>query len=291
MKTFVRALALLTALLLVVGCEALTRSWLPIATDRSLTTATITGRVVDAANNVLPNALVSNGASVALTEADGTFALSDVTLGIQYVTASFDGVKSNPVEIEVKEGDNHINKLIIDVFRPVSDQSAVIKFIQVFPDTLTASYSVNVATDDIAVPPTYSATRYNNGRDVLLTVAAPPGGSGVTLKSYRITYKDDYADPYRANFTSPMIVGPGSMTSSGPNKNLPIKNVGPTAIQFSNNLATGSLEVVEAKITLYDVDESQQAKSEPVAMHAPIQGDKDATASFEVNVYIQKSDY
>src|SRR5690606_3847712 len=106
--------------------------------------------VEDAAGNELPGALVSNGASVTFTAEDGSFTLSNVRTGIQYITATYDGVKSSPVEIEVRsDKSNTIPRIVVGATSPVSDKTAALKYVQIFPDTLVASYSTTVATASV----------------------------------------------------------------------------------------------------------------------------------------------
>lgn len=295
MKIFTQALALLTGLALLVGCDALSQNWLPIAADHrpEVKTGTISGVVEDAAGNRLPLAMVSNGASVTFTGKDGAFTLKEVKTGVQYITATYDKVKSPPVEIEVRADQNNpIDKLVVDANRPVSEKSAALKFVQVFPDTVMASYSISVATVSSETDWTIftGTTLYGSGKDVTLSVAAPPNGAGATIRSYRVTYENNVVPAYSANFPVPVTVGPGTPTESGAIKNLAIKNVGPTSSAFSSSLNTSSAGVLEATITLYAEDKDNQPGLPSILMHKPVTGNADATEPFKTIVTIQKSE-
>lgn len=295
MKIFTKALALLTGLALLAGCDALTQNWLPIATDHrpEVKTGTVMGVVEDAAGNRLPLALVSNGASITFTGKDGAFTLKEVKSGVQYITATYDNVKSSPVEIEVRADQNNpIDRLIVDTNRPVSDKSAALKFVQVFPDTVLASYSISIATISAENDWTVltGTTTYGSGKDVTLSVAAPPNGAGATIRSYRVTYENNAVPFYAANFPSPVTVGPGTPTESGAIKNLVIKNVGPSSSAFSTSLNSSSAGVLEATITLYVEDKDNQPGVPSILMHKPVMGNADATEPFKTIVTIQKSE-
>lgn len=296
MMKIARALALVTGLTLLVGCDAVTQNWLPIAVDHrpEVKKAQITGFVEDSAGNELPGAMVSNGASVTFTAEDGSFTLSNVRTGVQYITATYDGVKSSPVSIEVRsDKPNTIPRIVVSALRPVSDMTAAVRYMQIFPDTLVASYSTTVATqsvggDEVAVT-TYGATTYQPGREVQISIAAPPNGAGTLIQSYMVTFSATAAATISADF-SPMIrVEPGTPTESGPLKNLTLKNLGPATKEFSEALAKSDTGVVEATITLYTQSKDEQAGASSIPMHVPVSGNKDKSLPFKAKVTIQRA--
>jgi|GEM_PF-3444249 hypothetical protein len=296
MKKIARALALVTGLTLLAGCDAVTQNWLPIAADHrpEVKLSQVTGFVLDSAGNELPGALVSNGASVTFTGDNGAFTLTNVRTGVQYITATYDGVKSSPVEIEVR-GDktNTISRIVVGALRPVSDETTAVKFVQILPDTLTASYSTTVATqsvngEDVEVP-SYGATTYPSGRDLQISLASPPNGAGTVIQSYMVTFSATAAATISSDF-SPMIrVEPGSLTESGPLKNLTLKNVGPSSKEFSEALAKSGTGVVEATITLYTESKDEQTNASSILMHSPVSGNKDKSIPFKAKVTIQRA--
>ncbi len=293
MKQFTRALTLLTGLTLLAGCDTLGLIPLGVNHRPEVTVATVSGFVVDSVGLPLEGAMVSNGASVTFSDSSGGFTLTNVRTGIQYITATYSGVKSSPVEIEVKAGTNTISKIVVGTTGPVSDFQNPVKFMQIHPDTLTASYSISYetvkdASGDIVVPPnatrSYSATRYGSGKDVEISVASPPNGAGLVIASYSITYTATEAASISADFSPTIRVEPGTLSEFGPNKNLKIKNVGPASEEFSKALNESKTGVVEASIMLYTLD------NQPVRMHIPDSNDRDKSIPFRAKVYIQRAE-
>jgi hypothetical protein len=294
MKKFASALVLLSGLALLAGCDAMTQNWLPIAADHrpTVTTSQITGFVVDTANNELAGAMVSNGASVTFTKSDGSFTLANVRTGVQYITATYDNVKSQPVEIEVTSGSNTIPKIVVGATAPVSDMKSFVKYAGIFPDTLTATYSIDIATASAteSATPSYSTAKYTGTKEIQISLQAPPNGDGLRIASYRVTYAASAAATFSANFSPTIWVEPGSPTGSGPLKNLIIKNVGPTSNEFAEFLDKSETGLVEATIKLYTKDKDQQLDANAVLMHVPEQGNKDNTIPFSANVTIQRAE-
>lgn len=317
MNMLTRLLALVTGLSLIAGCASVYDQWFTLGADHRPTVETgyIKGRVVDAYGRGIAGAQVSNGAAVFFTsdgsakiKADdgtddltlttpGEFVLSKVNTGIQYVTATFDGEKSEPARILVvkKElnvtnlnagGDNSLGDLIISTQGPLSAGSTAIKLIQVFPDTLTATFSTEIASG--STTPTFGGATYGNqSRDITLSVAAPPNGAGQTIRSYRVEYEGP-TPGFSADFSPIEFVGPGSKTSSGPTTNLLVKRVGPTTKEFSADLATASIRI--ATIKLYTVPAANQANDKLVDMSVPTPTEASATASFEAKVTLELDD-
>jgi hypothetical protein len=298
MKKFARPLTLVAGLTLLVGCEALTNNWLPIAADHrpEIKTAQVKGFVVDSAGNALPNALITNGASVTFSDSSGSFTLANVKTGVQYITASYDSVKSQPVEIEVRDDrENMIPKLVVAASRPVTDGLSAVRLIAITPETLMASYSTTVATrsengSDVAYTEYGTAAYKQTGRDVTLLVAAPPNGAGVTIRSYRVAYEDSSLPVHAADFPSVVSVAPGSPTQSGAPRALVIKNVGPTAKTFSEALAVATSSALTATITLYSADLSNQTPATSLSLHQPLPQAGDATESFRALVTLEPSE-
>lgn len=292
MKKFARPIALLAGLTLLVGCETLTQNWLPIAADHrpQPKTASVTGKVVDGTGNPLPHALVTNRAAVTFSDANGLFTLSKVNTGMQYITASFDGVKSLPVEIEVLAGqENSIPKIVVAASRPVSEGLDAVRLLAIEPGTLTATYSAE-ATDSAAPvgPVIYGAPTYpETKRDVTLLVSAPPNGAGTTIRSYRVQFDDAALPVIALDFPTIVNVAPGSPTQSGPPRVITIKNVGLNSVAFARALHTSDANALAATITLYAGSAATQATSLPISLHAPSADDSNATESFRARVIIE----
>ncbi len=294
MKKFASALVLLSGLALLAGCDAVTQNWLPIAADHRpvVTVAQVTGFVEDSAGNELAGAMVSNGASVTFTGSDGAFTLSNVRTGVQYITASYDNVKSQPVEIEVKGGTNTIPRIVVGATAPVSDLKSFVKFVGIFPDTLTATYSTELASPSVPGPDVvaYTTPKYTGTKEITLSLQAPPNGAGLLIRSYMVTFAASAAATLSADF-SPMIrVEPGTVTSSGPLKNVIVKNVGPTTKEFAEFLDKSDTGLVEAEITLYTGDKDNQSALTAVPMHVPEKGKPDQTTAFGATVTIQRAE-
>ncbi len=296
MNKLARALALCSGLMLLAGCDTISQ-WLPIAADHrpEVTVMQVTGFVVDAAGADLPGALVSNGASVAFTAEDGSFTLKNVRTGVQYVTATYDNVKSEPFQIEVR-GDqaNVITKIVVGVARPVGEGVAAVTFIQALPDTLIATYSSEIASG--STDTTYGASAYGTtatggtGRDVILSVASPPNGMGTTIRSYSVVYEGSAVATFSADFSPVVSVFPGTLTESGPLKNITVKNVGPTSALFSQALASASAGIVTAKISLFTEPLASQPVESTVTMHLPEKGQPDKSVPFVATITLQKAE-
>lgn len=293
MKQLKRALFLLTGLTLLAGCDAFGAIPLGVNHRPEVTLATITGFVEDSAGNPLEGAMVSNGASVTFTDANGAFTLTKVRTGIQYITASYDNVKSTPVEIEVRSGSNSLNKIVVPTVGRVSDFQNPVKFVGLFPDTLTASYSIVTpeASPDVApeATPSYTAAIYPDGRDIQIALASPPNGSGVLIRSYRVTYSAAEIATLSADFSPAIRVEPGSLTESGPNKTFAVKNIAPITEAFSEALHKSDSGMIEATVTLYTEDKDNQSPDKSVTMHSPESGNPDKAIPFRARIYIQRA--
>lgn len=290
MKKFARPIALLAGLTLLVGCETLTQNWLPIASNHrpEAKTGTVKGLVVDGAGNPLPNALVTNRATVTFSDENGRFTLSKLNAGMQYITASYDGVKSLPVEIEVIDGqEKPISRIVVAASRPVSEGLAAVRLVGIDPGTLMASFSFQASDsadpDDSYTPAAYPTTK----QDVDLLLASPPNGAGAIIRSYRIEYDDAGLPPIPQDFPSDISVPPGNPTQSGPARLVPIRNVGFRTSAFSRAIDTSPRRALTATITLYaDAASTQQ---EPISLHAPMSGNGDATRSFQARVTLERA--
>ncbi len=288
MKKFARALALVSGLAFLAGCDAVSQNWLPIATDHrpEVKTSTLSGFVEDSVGNIIPNAVVTNGASVAATDGNGFFTLTKIKTGYQSFTASYDG-KTSPANMRTIKADSNPNiTLKIPTVGPVSDTLQAVKLGSMPLLTLTASYSI--ATTSVSpLVPVPQETRYPTGKDLTLVLSAPPNGAGVTIKSYKVVY-DDNAAPTRSESLWPeVVVDPGGDFESGPAKNVFLKNIGPSSAAFSTYMdATRS---VKATISLYTELTPQDATTS-VALHAPKKGNPDDVRPLEIQISIQKAE-
>jgi hypothetical protein len=288
MKKFARALALVTGLALLAGCDAVTQNWLPIATDHrpEVKTSSVSGFVEDSAGNIIPNAVVTNGASVAATDGNGFFTLTKIKVGYQSFTASYDGKTSPANMLTVKADSNPNITLKVPTVGPVSDNFQAVKLGNLSPLTLTASYSI--ATTSISpVIPVPQETRYPTGKDLTLQLSSPPNGAGVTIKSYKVVYDDNAAPARSESFWPEVVVEPGGDFESGPIKHVLLKNVGPSSAAFSTYMEAS--RSVRATISLYTELTPQDATTS-VALHAPKKGKPDESRALEVQISIQKAE-
>lgn len=297
MKKIARALALVTGFTLLAGCDSVTQNWFPLtgADHRpEVKKVQVTGFVEDAVGNELPGAMVSNGASVTFTAEDGSFVLSNVRTGVQSITASYDDAKSS-VDIEVRgDKSNTIPRISVGTAAPVTDKVAALKYVQIFPDTLTASYSTTVATasvggEEVTVT-SYGTTTYQAGRDVQLSLAAPPNGAGNVIQSYLVEFSATEVASISADFSPTIRVEPGSPTKSGPLKNLTIKNIGPSSKEFSEWLAKSESGTLEATITLYTASKDLRTTADLLPMHVPVSGNKNKSLPFKATVTIIRAE-